>query len=100
MVNLSRFSYLNVEFVVLQLRVEQKHDWTWQHASYSLVLEQADEILNDGHALLIQVRARNVCSHNILLLIYCLVELNHFLDILSIENEFWAGSTVPFILTL
>ena len=57
MVKLSRFSYLNVEFVVLQLWVEQKHDWTWQHASNSLVLEQADEILDDGHALLIEVRA-------------------------------------------
>ena len=57
MVKLSRFSYLNVEFVVLQLWVEQKYDWTWQHASHSLVLEQADEILDDGHALLIEVRA-------------------------------------------
>ena len=100
MVKLSRFSYLNVEFVVLQLWVEQKHDWTWQHASNSLVLEQADEILDDGHALLIEVCARNVCSYNILLLIYCLVKLDHFLDILSVKNEFWAGSSVPFILTL
>ena len=96
----ARFSYLDVKLIVLKLWIEQEHDWTWQWTSDSFAFKKTDEILHNCHALLIEVCARDVCSNNVFLIIDRLVKFGHLLDILSIENEFWAGRSIPFILTI
>ena len=81
-IKLARFSYLDVQFVMLQFGVEKHNNWRSKWGFHSLRLEQIEKVLDDGHTLFVKICARNVSSHDILLLIHLLVKFDHLFQIL------------------
>ena len=83
----------------MQLGIEQQDDWAWQWRFHSLVLEKRDKILDNRHALFIEMSAGNVCSDHGFLLIDRLVKFHHFLHILRVKNQLGSCTVFAAILS-
>jgi hypothetical protein len=53
----ARFSYLDVQFVMLQFGIEKHNYWRSKWGFDSLRLKQIEKVLNDGHALFVKICA-------------------------------------------